>query len=269
MSIELANDWKTHSGASGAAYRVGKELALYAQRGTGLAWPSNAELHRATRLSERHIQRALRVLEARGELIRQPSQPGRRRVYLVVPLPGDAMSLFPPDVGRHNVTPKVTPTRARVGTAGNRINNTPPTPQGGSAPDLLRSIGQSGHVTVRLPEACNQRRRRRDTSARQPVERRPCPLLGRTHDHALEEEWLGLSERVRDLVGESVFEIWFGSGHLHRGGESLELGIHPDRLSWVYGRFGRVLERAVDRPLELVGCEQAGRPSGVREGERA
>jgi hypothetical protein len=111
--MDAMRAWEEHSQAHGSAYIVGKQLAIWAQPGTNLMWATNPKIARACRMSVRHVQRALRSLELAGEIVRQPTSPGHRRVYLIDAKAAGQLPLFPAGGGDTRATPphdtRVTP----------------------------------------------------------------------------------------------------------------------------------------------------------------
>jgi hypothetical protein len=270
MSMDARRAWEEHSQAQGNAYIVGKQLAIYAEKVTDLAWAGDGDLMRACRLSRRSVQRALRELETLREIVRQPPQAGRRRLYLVDPAGRSQLVLFSsqsgasaipqyglaqsatrgtvPPVAQSATSDQDCASHVRAGSSSKElVNSTPPTPRpGGSAhsPDLLRSI-----TTPR-------RRRRRGL---EPVVAQPCPLPD--HDPSERElfarRWADVLHRLSPLLPETTVEIWLADAHLHEL-DPLTIAVDAQRIAWIAGRFAPVLQRVAGTDVQLVACDHVG-----------
>lgn len=278
MSMQALHSWEAHSRAGDAAFIVGKQLALYAQQQTDLAWPSDRELVRSTRLSKSTVQRALRELERAGEIIRQAASPGRRRVYLIAPqsphqeplpgLEGVTHDTFVAS-GKGVICDVEGVTHACAGSNPQNQRQDPPSPPKGGfavAPDLLDRLhptGQTPRVTARVERVAPARRRRRRRGEDAPLlASGPCPLHGVTDRAAsdrlaLEEHWKHIASRLRERIGETTFELWLCDAHLHGLESGLQLAIDPPRLSWVAERWGRAIAAAAGVDVEIVACAGA------------
>jgi hypothetical protein len=244
---------------------VGAAVAYYANRESGLAFPSNECLMREWGLSERTIQRGLRSLEDRGLLRRVPEfeSPQRPRVYLVgsgqlsiLDDPGQGAKALAPASWRPSACHPPA-TRARVeGTE--ELNSTPQPPKGGT-PELLEGLQQSGHAlsAVQGAAVARRRRRRRRPDEQGSVASEPCP---RQHSDAesdpeLEALWAELDARLRERFGQ-LWEVWGHGAHPHRrDDDAVVVAFHPATVGWVHARFVPVLAQAAGAGLQVVGCE--------------
>jgi hypothetical protein len=272
VSYELMRAVIEQSNAKDMAKAVAIAIASYPAPGTNIAFPSNQTLMCEWGFSERTVQRALRKLEALGELQRQVHlESGRRpRVYLIAPGFRRQLEL---DHGRQSecdarqtgaMTPVTSCAPAYEGVEGLREQppRNPPADAGGWAHEQTSVVEP---ITVAaLPE------RRRETQARRARRRRrmigaaplapdPCPLAQTDGAElaALKALWDPLAQALRSHLGESMAEIWFiGAGaHLHPAtGAALELGVPASTATWVSKRFGSHLERAAGRPVTCVPC---------------
>lgn len=257
------------SQAKGLDRAVIAAVASYANAETGLAFPSNDLLMREWGFSERRIQTALRNLEELGELRRQPQEESfqRRRVYIVgsgqLSILDVGAELRAPTSVRPHDMPAPAQMPSRVKGTGNQTTAPQPPASGGEraqTSSLVPTSTQSPRVTARLERVAasrRRRRRRRDDDGASFASGQSCPL-GEIADSdelaLLAEQWARIGERLQELIGAPVFEVWFAGAHLHAAGDALELGVSPHTLQWVHRRFALPLQRAVDRPLELVGC---------------
>lgn len=252
MSVAAVQLVDKHSQARGAARSVLNRLALHAQERTNLAWPTTAKLAIETGYSQRHVQRLLAELVDAGEVIRHGFR-GDRAVYLVTPHAPGQSPLFTDLTSDAPVASQVTLpathtsrggdtyVRACINGKDKKDSNTPPAPQGGSAPDLSTAFTNG-----------NRRRRSRGQHPTPPAPGEPCP--GRRSE--FETYWRGVAEQLRGVVGESAFEIWLLDAHPHDLGDAVSLAVHPGKVQWVRTRFGKLIARLATIPVSVVGCAE-------------
>jgi hypothetical protein len=144
--------------------------------------------------------------------------------------------------------PETPPPHARAGRKPQnpRIKKDPPNPPEGGL-DRASILIEEGYVTAR------GRRRRRAVRVDLDAIRRELRIPG-VEDR---RDWEQIRIRLRDLVGQSVFEIWLEGLELiavDRGGR-LVAAAPIDVRAWVKDRFGHVLSasaRLLDRELRLA-----------------
>jgi hypothetical protein len=284
--MEALKAMAKYSEAEDKARCVALALAFYAQRETNLSWPSDRELMSFARISKRQLHRALRMLEAAGEIHRHPRADGDpRRTYLIAPRDRHQLALpleqgvthdtfkapdgtFPA-VGEGAITDIEGATHTRAGSNHqNHQNNNPPSPpckQGGDSPDLLSILQQTAQtpiVTAAVERVAGARRRRqrRRPDEQGSVASEPCPL----HPHSdvpgpepiVLEAWEMMQNRFRERLG-GQWEIWGAGAHPHgaRGG-TLVIALKPEHAVWAVQRYGSVLPVLAGVPVSFVGCEQ-------------
>lgn len=126
MSIRVMSAVWEHSEAEGVELLVLLAIADCASDDGGNAWPSIATLSRKTRVSARTVQRAIRTLEARGEMVVQLNAGMRgANVYKVTTAPRQAVTPEAP-------APEPTPANLTPVTLSPRESDgvTPVTPRG-------------------------------------------------------------------------------------------------------------------------------------------
>jgi hypothetical protein len=104
------------------------------------------------------------------------------------------------------------------------------------------------------PENVGPMKFRRSPAARPPHTVTDCP----TAPPELQAEWSLATAELRQSVEESTFNVWLAGLHPHESSAGrLVLGCPPHARVWVRDRFGRLIESAVGRPVEIVGCAGA------------
>ena len=138
-----------------------------------------------------------------------------------------------------------------------RTREDPPSPpEGGSSPDSI--LVEETYVTA------HRRKRRRAVRIDLDEVRRGLGLPGL----ADRNHWEQIRGRLRELVGDSMFEIWLEPLELIAidPGGALVICAPPATLSWLRHRFGRVIARcAADASRRLRFAEEPERQAFVRE----
>lgn len=242
-----------HSRARGAARSVLNRLALHAEEGTNLAWPTNTKLAGETGLSERHVSRAIAELVTLGEIVRQPHQ-NRRRMLLVTPdAPHQITLLSAGDPDRMSyLNPHLTlatlgsegDTHTRAGRKDKKdINNTPQTPQRGPAPDLVSSWSTS----------TRRRRRSRGQHPTAPPPGEPCPGA----QPKLAASWSAIEAALREAEQWGQWEVWGQDAHPHELRDGiLVVAFRPAVARWVQQRWAGYLKGISGIPVGIVGCAE-------------
>jgi DnaA N-terminal domain len=158
-------------------------------------------------------------------------------------------------------TPAETPApNARAGSEplNPRIREDPPSPpEGGSSPDSI--VIEETFVT-----ACGRTRRRPVRIDLNEV-RRGLGMPGL----ADRDDWAQIRGRLREIVGDSMFEVWLGPLALIAIDPSgtLVVDAPPSTFSWLRQRYGRVIARCADEASRALRfAEEPERHAFAREG---
>lgn len=233
---------------------------------------SNAEIAKAVKRTERHVARTLAALCRESEIRVHSKRP---RVLLIDPQPtGAQLELTPaarvtsaddvmtsPHI-RHDILGQCHDTHAGAGRSVKSLTSLtsyPQTPNG--AEDGETPSGAIDGPTPRRPlrERIGRRRGRRPAGTEVPPAR-PCPLDGMTRDQItdLRSEWERLAVPLRGLLGDSQFDVWLDSAHLHAAGERVEIGCAASTATRAQGRYAEPIKRSLGVRVVFVPC--AGQP---------
>ena len=141
-----------------------------------------------------------------------------------------------------------------------RIRKDPPSPPGGgSPPDSI--LVEETYVTA------HGRTRRRSVRIDLDEVRRGLGIPG----HADRNDWAQIRERLREIVGDSTFEIWLEPLELIAidPAGALVLDAPPATFSWLQHRFSRVLSRCVEEASRQFRFAEEPERHAFAHGERA